>query len=80
MSSQSINRRKFAGLLGAGLAVGSPKGLGRVPYAAPRHIRVAAVQMTAELANVDANLFKAERLARLAFKRGARWIVLISSA
>jgi predicted amidohydrolase len=32
--------------------------------------------MTAQLADVNANLLKAERLARLAFKRGARWVVL----
>jgi predicted amidohydrolase len=39
-------------------------------------IRVAAVQMTAELANVDANLAKAERLVRVAFERGANWVIL----
>lgn len=76
MQSQSINRRKFVQLIGAGLTVGSPKGLERVASAAPRRVRVAAVQMTADLANVDANLLKAERLVRLAFKRGARWIIL----
>lgn len=39
-------------------------------------IRVAAVQMMAELANVDANLAKAERLVRVAFERGANWVIL----
>jgi predicted amidohydrolase len=39
-------------------------------------IRVAAVQMIAELANVDANLAKAERLVRVAFERGANWVIL----
>jgi predicted amidohydrolase len=39
-------------------------------------IRVAAVQMIAELANVDANLAKAERLVRVAFERGATWVIL----
>jgi predicted amidohydrolase len=32
--------------------------------------------MTAELANVDANLAKAERLVRAAFERGANWVIL----
>jgi len=32
--------------------------------------------MTAELANVEANLLKAERLTRVAFQRGARWVIL----
>jgi predicted amidohydrolase len=39
-------------------------------------VRVAAIQMTAELANVDANLAKAERLVRAAFERGANWVIL----
>jgi predicted amidohydrolase len=39
-------------------------------------IRVAAVQMTAEFANVDANLATAERLVRVAFERGANWVIL----
>ena len=32
--------------------------------------------MTADLANVDANLEQAERLTRQAFERGARWVIL----
>jgi hypothetical protein len=76
MTSQLINRRKFAKLIGTGLTLGSPEGLERVAFSAARHIRVAAVQMTADLANVDANLLKAERLVHLALKRGARWIIL----
>ena len=43
---------------------------------APPSIRVAAVQMTAELGNVDANLASAERLVRVAFDRGADWVIL----
>jgi predicted amidohydrolase len=43
---------------------------------APPAIRVAAVQMTAELGNVEANLANAERLVRLAFDRGANWVIL----
>jgi predicted amidohydrolase len=42
----------------------------------PSQIRVAAVQMIAELGNVDANLAKAERLVRAAFERGAKWVIL----
>jgi hypothetical protein len=38
-------------------------------------IRVAAVQMTAELGNVDGNLANLERLLRLAFDRGANWLI-----
>jgi predicted amidohydrolase len=39
-------------------------------------IRVAAIQMVAELGDVDANLAMAERLARVAFERGANWVIL----
>ena len=39
-------------------------------------IRVAAVQMTAKFGDVDANLAKAERLVRMAFERGADWVIL----
>lgn len=39
-------------------------------------IRVAAVQMKAELADVATNLAKAEQLVRAAFARGARFVIL----
>lgn len=39
-------------------------------------IRVAAIQMVAELGDVDANLAMAERLVRVAFERGANLVVL----
>jgi predicted amidohydrolase len=39
-------------------------------------IRVAAIQMRAEFAEVDANLAKAERLVREAFGQGAEWVIL----
>lgn len=39
-------------------------------------IRVAAIQMTAELGNVEANLAKAERLVRDAIRRRAQWVIL----
>jgi predicted amidohydrolase len=70
-----MSRRHFGALMGAGLKFASRAPAGRA-YARPSSIRVAAVQMTAELANVESNLAKAERLVRLAFKRGARWVIL----
>ena len=39
-------------------------------------IRVAAIQMVAELGDVDANLAMAERLVRVAFERGANCVIL----
>jgi predicted amidohydrolase len=44
--------------------------------AAPITVRVAAIQMAAELGNVDANLAKAERLVCAALDRGAKWVIL----
>lgn len=39
-------------------------------------IKITAVQMTAELGNVEANLNAAERLATSAFRAGAQWVIL----
>ncbi len=39
-------------------------------------MRIAAVQMQAILGDVEANLAKAERLAREAFRQGAEWVIL----
>jgi predicted amidohydrolase len=39
-------------------------------------IKVAAVQMTAELARIDVNLNKAHELASQAFSKGAEWVIL----
>lgn len=39
-------------------------------------MKVAAVQMTADLANVSANMEKARTLAEKAFRAGARWVIL----
>jgi len=39
-------------------------------------MKVAAVQMKAELGNVETNLKSAERLATLAFREGAEWVIL----
>lgn len=76
MSPSVLDRRKFGRLVGTGLALAARGGLECVAYAKQPSIRVAAVQMTAELANVDANLLKVERLTRVAVERGARWVIL----
>src|SRR4051794_33024460 len=68
MARHMISRRKFAKIAGASLTSGA--------WAKSSLIRVAAVQMTAELANIDANLEQAERLTHLAFEHGARWVIL----
>src|SRR5262245_33169652 len=39
-------------------------------------IRVAAIQMKAELGEVETNLAKAEKLVREAFGKGAKWVIL----
>lgn len=39
-------------------------------------VRVAAIQMQAELADVEANLVRVERLVREAFGKGAEWVIL----
>ena len=62
--------------MSSGLTVGGRAALENAAYASTPPLRVAAIQMTAELANVEVNLLKAERLTRLAFQRGARWVVL----
>jgi len=71
-----MTRRRFGALLGAGPKLASGASQQRTGSDEPSSIRVAAVQMTPKLANVEANLAKAERLVRLAFKRGARWVIL----
>ena len=44
--------------------------------AAGTTIRVAAIQMQADFAEVDSNLARAERLVREAFQQGAEWVIL----
>src|SRR3954469_9078071 len=74
--SLPFSRRTFGELMGTSLMLAGRAGTEHVAYAKPFSTRVAAVQMSAELANLEANLLKAERLTRLAFERGARWVVL----
>ncbi len=76
MGQPGVSRREFGGLIGTGLGLASwvvPPQSSAVPLPL---VRVAAVQMTAVLANVEANLTKAEKLVQLAIRRGARWVVL----
>lgn len=76
MISSSINRRELTNFLAAGFGLGSEVLLQRAWATSTTNVRVAAVQMTADLANVDSNMTKAERLVRIAFKRGATWVIL----
>ncbi|HUG80947.1 MAG TPA: carbon-nitrogen hydrolase family protein [Bryobacterales bacterium] len=52
------------------------KAVSRPIWAHPQTIRVAAVQMEAELGEVDRNLERAERLVRRAFEQSAQWVIL----
>jgi hypothetical protein len=72
MKPSSVTRPEFAKALAAGLVLIDRGDVERGVSAQPSTLRVAAVQMTADLANVDANLLKAERLTRLAFSRASR--------
>ena len=76
MVSPGVKRREFTKRLatGSGLACWGMPQIAAVK--ASSTIRVAAVQMTAELGNVAANLVKAERLVRVALARGATWVIL----
>lgn len=76
MGTSAVSRREFVKTLAAGLVLADRGHLDRAVSTQPSTLRVAAVQMTADLANVDANLLKVERLTRLAFSRGARWVIL----
>jgi hypothetical protein len=51
-------------------------GAGALVHAAPRSVRVAAIQLHPKLADVSANLESAERLIRQAIAARAEWIVL----
>jgi len=71
-----IKRREFTKLFASTLSLGhGATQAGAYAVTQPK-IRVAAVQMTAELANVESNLARVERLVRIAIRRGARWVIL----
>jgi predicted amidohydrolase len=69
-----IDRRHFAkGVLLSGAATGLPLPLAAAPT---RSVRAAAIQMTAALGDVSANLAQAEQLVRAALSKDAELIVL----
>ena len=75
MPPSMINKRELMKMFSG---VGIWKGMMRraaCAVASPP-LRVAAVQMTADLADVESNMTKAERLVRSALKRGASWVIL----
>lgn len=67
--SSAISRRRLGYLLAAGVGL-------RDGAAQPPTLPVAAIQMIAELGNVESNLSKAEQLVRIALRRGARLVIL----
>ena len=78
-----IGRRRFAKWLSASLLLsGYRQGVAAAPEdrqtsaAWPRKRKVAAIQMTPKLGDVEANLAQAENLIREAAGRGAEWILL----
>lgn len=71
-----MERRRFNAWLAAGLAAGLCPGMVRARATSGQTIRVAALQMTPQLADAQANLQQAEQLIRQAQKRGAQWIAL----
>jgi len=71
-----IDRRHFNACLLAGLAAAALPGPGRARDAGTQSLRVAAVQMTPRLGDLQSNLSQAEKLVREAQRRGAQWIVL----
>jgi N-carbamoylputrescine amidase len=80
------NRREFSLLVAAGCVSQCSKDSGPAPTnqigdepgssARSSAVRVAAIQMEAELADVSGNLVKAERLVIEASRKGARWAIL----
>ncbi len=71
-----ISRRKAAARCTACLDLASAAKPLLAGELAPSTVQVAAVQMKAELGNVESNLVKAERLVRAAMRRGAQWVIL----
>ena len=74
MAQPSIDRRDFAkGLLLSSAATCLPT---RVLSQSKEQLRAAAIQMTARLGDVSANLAQAEQLVRAALSKGAKLIIL----
>ena len=85
LMDRPIGRRRFAQWLAASLALSGSRSSellaamsedGPVHAASPRKLRVAAVQMSPKLGDVEANLAQAEQLVREAIRQGAECIVL----
>lgn len=76
MSAPTPSRRRFLQYLAAVAAAGRlPGGLAFAAHTG-RRVRVAALQMTPKLGDVEANLVQAERLIDEAIRQGAEWIQL----
>jgi len=81
--AMSIDRRRFTQWLAASAILGSSRMAGASDPAPgpaevgePQRLRVAAIQMTPTLGDVEANLAQAEKLIREAVSRGAEWVLL----
>ena len=75
-TSRSLVLPALLSLLVAACDVPREPTVSRPIWAKPQTIRIAAVQMVAELGEVDRNLEHAERLVRSAFQQGADWVIL----
>lgn len=81
MSDRRLTRRRFNGLLAAGVAWVLGQRVGAAPDPATfavkaTRLRAAAIQMQPVLGDMQANLAQAEQLLREALAKGAKWIVL----
>lgn len=80
MAQSSITRRQFNTWMATSLMLGGTRAYAKTPVAPaaniPVRFKAAAIQMTAKLGDVSANLVQAERLIRQAIRTGANWIVL----
>lgn len=71
-----LPRRRFVQWLTASLVLAGHRPTRASSEHGESRLRVAAIQMTPKLGDVDANLAQAEQLVREATRKGAQWIVL----
>ena len=72
-----VGRVAVLGVVLASLSLGAEDpAVSKKIWVQPRTIRVAAIQMEAELGEVERNLERSERLVGEAFAKGAEWVVL----